>query len=122
MTLMRRSTLILAAVCFAGALAVFIAATRTATGIYMAETRERAVASLGLTIQALDGHLRRFEAVPDLLADQERVLRLVEPDRCHARAGDERLASGAKHHAGIVGYLYHDATWRDDCGTQPPSS
>lgn len=78
MNVMRRSTLILAVLCFAGSLAVFIAATRTATSIYMAEARARAVASLGLTIQALDGHLRRFEAVPDLLADQERVLRLVQ--------------------------------------------
>lgn len=57
---------------------MFIAATRVATGIYMAEGKARAVASLGLTIQALDGHLRRFEAIPDLLADQERVLRLVQ--------------------------------------------
>ena len=57
---------------------MFIAATRTVTGIYLAEAHARAVVSLGLTIQALDGHLRRFEAVPDLLADQERVLRLVQ--------------------------------------------
>ncbi len=76
--MIRRSPLILIAVCVAGTLAVFIAATRTATGIYMAEGHARAVASLGLTIQALDGHLRRFETVPDLLSDQERVVRLVQ--------------------------------------------
>ncbi len=57
---------------------MFIAVSRTATGLYMAEGRARAAASLGLTIQALDGHLRRFETVPDLLSDQERVLRLVQ--------------------------------------------
>jgi two-component system C4-dicarboxylate transport sensor histidine kinase DctB len=78
MRLIPRSPLILIAICLAGALAMFIVATRMATGIYMAEGQARAVASLGLTIQALDGHLRRFEAIPDLLADQERVLRLVQ--------------------------------------------
>lgn len=78
MRLIRRSSLILLAICLASALAVFMVASRTATGIYMAEGRARAEALLGLTIQALDGHLRRFEVVPDLLADQERVLRLVQ--------------------------------------------
>ncbi len=75
---LRQSRGILILLCLLGGLAVFVAALRTATGIYMAEGRAQAAGSLGLTIQALDGHLRRFEAVPDLLADQERVLRLAQ--------------------------------------------
>lgn len=78
MTVRRRSPLILIAVCLAGALGLFSVASRIADGIYMAEGRARAEALLGQTIQGLDGHLRRFEVVPDLLADQERVLRLVQ--------------------------------------------
>ncbi len=78
MTVTRRPSVIWIAVGLAGALDVFVAATRTATGVYLAQGHARAEASLGLTIQALDGHLRRFETVPDLLSDQERVLRLVQ--------------------------------------------
>lgn len=78
MTLNRRSPLILAALWLAGTVALFLAAAQMTTGLYMAEAQARAVGSLGLTVQALDGHLRRFEVVPDLLADQERVLRLAQ--------------------------------------------
>ena len=88
MTVMRRPRLIWIAVCLALTLAAFLAVSRIATDVFLAEARSRAVASLGLTIQALDGHLRRFEAVPDLLADQERVLDLVQNpgDKTRAQA------------------------------------
>ncbi len=62
-----------------------------ATRFYLAEGRSRADATLALTIQALDGHLRRFEAVPDLLADQETIARLVaQPDDRSQRAAMDR--------------------------------
>lgn len=40
------------------------------------EGQSRAEVALGLTIQALDGHLGRYEAIPDLLADHETMRRL----------------------------------------------
>lgn len=48
-----------------------------ATRFYLDEGQSRAETTLGLTIHALDGHLRRYESVPDLLADQEIIKRLV---------------------------------------------
>ena len=44
-----------------------------ATKLYMSEGNSRAEATLDLTLQALDGHLRRFESLPDLLADNDGV-------------------------------------------------
>ncbi|HQU69958.1 MAG TPA: ATP-binding protein [Albidovulum sp.] len=44
----------------------------------MAEGNARAEATLGLTLQALDGHLRRFESIPDLLADNDGVRLVLE--------------------------------------------
>jgi two-component system, NtrC family, C4-dicarboxylate transport sensor histidine kinase DctB len=74
---MKRSVATIAAVCLAGALALGFGALQMATGVTMAEGRARAEATLALTIQALDGHLRRYEAVPDLLADNEAVRALL---------------------------------------------
>ena len=64
-----------------------------ATRFYLAEGHSRADATLALTNQALDGHLRRFEAVPDLLADLETIGRLVEApnDRSQRAAMDRWL-------------------------------
>ncbi len=86
MTVTRRPRLIWIAAGLALTLAAFLAVTRVATDFFIAEGRTRATASLGLTIQALDGHLRRFEAVPDLLADQERVVDLLQNPGDSARA------------------------------------
>jgi two-component system C4-dicarboxylate transport sensor histidine kinase DctB len=64
---------ILAGLCLAGAVVLAVVALQTVTAIYMAEGRARAEATLALTLQALDGHLRRYEQVPDLLADSDGV-------------------------------------------------
>lgn len=44
----------------------------------LAEGHARAEATLALTLRALDGHLRRYEAVPVLLAEQAPVQRLAD--------------------------------------------
>ena len=46
-------------------------------GSYLRADQDRAQATLQLTLQALDGHLRRFQAVPDLLADDRDLRALV---------------------------------------------
>jgi two-component system C4-dicarboxylate transport sensor histidine kinase DctB len=78
MNIAQRSPFVLIVICLVTALSIFAFVTHIATGIFMTDGQRRLGASLGLTMQALDGHLRRFEAVPDLLADQERVLRLLQ--------------------------------------------
>ncbi len=51
---------------------------QTAPQFYMAEGAARANATLALTVQALDGHLRRFEQVPTLLAESDGVRRVLQ--------------------------------------------
>lgn len=46
-------------------------------GSYLRADRNRAEATLQLTLQALDGHLRRFQSIPDLLADDPGLRALV---------------------------------------------
>ncbi len=46
-------------------------------GSYLRADQGRAEATLQLTLQALDGHLRRYQAVPDLLADDDDLRGLV---------------------------------------------
>lgn len=59
------------------ALAAFVG-FQTAPKFYMAEGAARANATLALTVQALDGHLRRFEQVPTLLAESDGVRRVLQ--------------------------------------------
>lgn len=73
---MKRSSVILVILSIAGAILLGYFGLKTATQIAMSEGRTRVAATLSLTLQALDGHLRRFESVPDLLADNE-ALRAV---------------------------------------------
>jgi two-component system C4-dicarboxylate transport sensor histidine kinase DctB len=84
----------------AGAAVVVIAALvvhALALRAYLAEGRGRAEATLALTLRALDGHLRRFEVVPALLAEQEEVRRLFQApdDPATARALNVWLAAKA---------------------------
>ena len=74
----KRTTAVLIAAGLAAVIALGFAAMHVATGIYMADGRARAEATLGLTLQALDGHLRRYESVPDLLADSDAVRALMD--------------------------------------------
>jgi two-component system C4-dicarboxylate transport sensor histidine kinase DctB len=54
---------------------------RVATQGYLSEAHARAESTLRLTANALEGHLRRFEALPELLADSPDMLALVRgPD------------------------------------------
>jgi two-component system, NtrC family, C4-dicarboxylate transport sensor histidine kinase DctB len=62
----------------AGVVALVLLALQATTTFYLAQGRARAEATLALTVQALDGHLRRYEAIPDLLADKEDVRALLE--------------------------------------------
>ena len=50
---------------------------RVATQGYLSEANARAESTLRLTANALEGHLRRFEALPELLADSPDMLALV---------------------------------------------
>ena len=51
---------------------------QTAQNVYLAEGAARAQATLALTVQALDGHLRRFEQVPTLLAESGGVRQTLQ--------------------------------------------
>ena len=59
------------------AAALVLAASRLAQRSYLREGQTRSEAALRLTLQALDGYLRRYEAVPDLLADDDDVQSLL---------------------------------------------
>ncbi len=50
---------------------------RVATQGYLSEAQARAETTLRLTANALEGHLRRYEALPELLADSPDMLALV---------------------------------------------
>lgn len=64
---------------------------QTAPTFYMAEGAARANATLALTVQALDGHLRRFEQVPSLLAESDGVRRVLQnPNDAVARLALDR--------------------------------
>ncbi|TNC61818.1 sensor histidine kinase [Rubellimicrobium roseum] len=65
------------AVCFVLAVALAIGVGQAATQFHLREGQARAEAMLNLTASALSGWLRRFEIVPQLLADDEPLRRLV---------------------------------------------
>ncbi len=72
------------------AVALFVGAGylgyQAATSLTLAEGTSRAEATLALTVQALDGHLRRFENVPTLLAEHEGLRSaLSDPEDAAAR-------------------------------------
>jgi two-component system C4-dicarboxylate transport sensor histidine kinase DctB len=76
-----RSRFVIAAVCLAAGVALVLQALQAATTLALTEGGTRAEAILALTVQALDGHLRRYEAIPDLLAEDDDVRALLEnPD------------------------------------------
>ncbi len=88
---MTRSAMALAAACLAGSVAVGLIVLHLATGLTMAEGRARAEATLTLTAQALDGHLLRYESVPDLLADNDDVRALLTAPGSRAARGAVNL-------------------------------
>jgi two-component system, NtrC family, C4-dicarboxylate transport sensor histidine kinase DctB len=83
----KRTTLFVRAFAVSAALALAFFGLQMATKLYLAEGNARAKATLDLTLQALDGHLRRFETLPDLLADHDDVrAALTTPVDLAARA------------------------------------
>jgi two-component system C4-dicarboxylate transport sensor histidine kinase DctB len=68
--------------------ALTFAADRLATRFYLSEGKARAETALRLTVSALDGHLKRYETLPGLLAEDPRILQLFAegPDADRARA------------------------------------
>jgi two-component system, NtrC family, C4-dicarboxylate transport sensor histidine kinase DctB len=52
-------------------------ADRLAARYYLAEAHSRAETALRLTVNVLDGHLKRYETLPELLADNADIVRLV---------------------------------------------
>ena len=75
---MKRTAVILVLLTLLCAAALAVFGLRAATQIAMSEGRTRVAATLSLTLQALDGHLRRFESVPDLLADNDAVRAVLD--------------------------------------------
>jgi two-component system, NtrC family, C4-dicarboxylate transport sensor histidine kinase DctB len=73
-----RSRLVLSAALLAGVVALVLQAWQATTTFYLTQGQARAKATLALTIQALDGHLRRYEAIPDLLAGNDDVRALLD--------------------------------------------
>lgn len=64
-----------------------IGALNVSSAYYLKEGSSRAQATLRLTIQSLEGRLRRFEVLPDLLADDEIIRSLaLDPVRQDLRA------------------------------------
>lgn len=58
-------------------LAMTMLVARAVTQGYLSEGNARAETTLRLTANALEGHLRRYEALPELLADSPDILALV---------------------------------------------
>ncbi|NUB45243.1 sensor histidine kinase [Fertoebacter nigrum] len=52
---------------------------RLATRFYLSEGMSRADTALRLTVNGLEGHLRRYEALPELLADHDDIRALFAP-------------------------------------------
>ncbi|MBO6719668.1 MAG: sensor histidine kinase [Rhizobiaceae bacterium] len=89
-----------AALLFAG-VALFIAAygNSFATGIYLDQASARGAATLRLATAALRGHLNRYEALPQLIADHADIKMLVENPH------DERLRDWANDYLKEVNAL-----------------
>lgn len=81
-----RHRVVVASIAFmAAAVAVVLGGGNIASRGYMEETAAQAHTTLRLAVAALEGHLKRYEALPALIADQENVKNLVE------RPDDEQL-------------------------------
>lgn len=73
----------------------------------LVEGEARAAATLALTLRALEGHVRRLEAVPALLAEQEEVQRFVanRDDRIAGEALNRWLAAKAQQFDAVSVHL-----------------
>ncbi len=81
-----RYRIVIASILFVVAVAVVVlGGGKIAPRGYMEETEAQAQTTLRLAVAALEGHLKRYEALPALIADQANVKQLVQ------RPGDEQL-------------------------------
>ncbi len=86
---MPHRVLIASIVCIAVVLSVIFGGGPIASRSYLEETAAQAQTTLRLAVAALEGHLKRYEALPALIADQENIEELVQ------RPGDEHLRAVA---------------------------
>lgn len=89
--LIRTRWLPFALAALAAAILIVVAGGRMATRVYLDDAAARGQTTLRLAVSALDGHMRRFEALPALIADHAGIKALViEPDRPDLRAEANR--------------------------------
>ncbi|WP_390624983.1 sensor histidine kinase [Pseudorhizobium xiangyangii] len=86
---MRRRHLIVLILFLVLAIAVIFGGGRIAARSYVDEAATQAQTTLRLAVSALEGHLKRYEALPALIADQENIEELVQNPR------DEQLRAQA---------------------------
>ncbi len=73
------------------AVLVIVGGGRIATRIYLDDAAARGQTTLRLAVSALDGHMRRFEPLPELIADYAGIKALVrDPASEHLRAEANR--------------------------------
>ncbi len=89
--LIRTGWLPFALAALAAAVLIVVAGGRMATRVYLDDAAARGQTTLRLAVSALDGHMRRFEALPALIADHAGIKALVsEPARPALRAEANR--------------------------------
>jgi two-component system C4-dicarboxylate transport sensor histidine kinase DctB len=89
--LIRTGWLPFALAALAAAVLIVVAGGRMATRVYLDDAAARGQTTLRLAVSALDGHMRRFEALPALIADHAGIKALViEPARPDLRAEANR--------------------------------
>jgi two-component system C4-dicarboxylate transport sensor histidine kinase DctB len=83
--------LLFAAAALAVAILVVIGGGRIATRVYLEDAAARGQTTLRLAVSALDGHMRRFEPLPELVADHAGIKALVaDPANADLRAEANR--------------------------------
>jgi two-component system C4-dicarboxylate transport sensor histidine kinase DctB len=75
--LIRTKWLLFALAALAAAILIVVAGGRFATRLYLDDAAARGQTTLRLAVSALDGHMRRFEALPALIADHAGIKALV---------------------------------------------
>jgi len=75
--IIRTRWLLFAIAALAAAIFVIIGGGRIATRVYLDDAAARGQTTLRLAVSALDGHMRRFEALPALIADHAGIKALV---------------------------------------------
>ncbi len=89
--IVRTRWLLFAAAALAVAVLVAVGGGRIATRVYLDDAAARGQTTLRLAVSALDGHMRRFEPLPELIADHAGIKALVaDPANADLRAEANR--------------------------------